>query len=167
MAKPDGMVLYAAQYTTLDAAKEDFAAIKELHKEKFVGFYDAALFTKEEGGKVKIVDTDESGRARGTGIGLAVGAVLGLVFPVSLLVWGAAGAGLGAVVGHFATGMPRSDIKELGDALDEGQAGIILMGETTMEEGMDHLAKRAAKVLKKEVDVNAEEVKKAIDEAAA
>ena len=66
MARPDGMILYAAQYASLEPAKEDFADIKELHKEKFVGFYDAALFTKEADGKVKIIDTDESGRARGT-----------------------------------------------------------------------------------------------------
>jgi uncharacterized membrane protein len=166
MARPDGMILYAAQYVSLEPAKEDFADIKELHKEKFVGFYDAALFTKEDDGKVKIIDTDESGRARGAGIGLAAGAVLGLIFPPSLLLWGAAGAGLGAILGHVSTGMPRGDIKELGDMLDAGQAGIIMIGETTMEEGFDKLAKRAAKVAKKEIDTSADEMKKAVDEAA-
>lgn len=166
MAQSDGMILVAATYDSLEAAKEDFKGMKELHKEKFIGFYDAALFEKEEGGKVKIIDTDESGRARGAGIGLAVGAVLGLLFPPSLLLWGAAGAGLGALLGHITTGMPRGDIKELGDMLDAGQAGIIVLGETTMEEGFDRMAKKAAKVMKKQVDVDAEEVKKQIDEAA-
>ncbi len=167
MANPDGMILYAAQYASLEPAKEDFKGIKELHKEKFVGFYDAALFTKEEGGKVKIIDTDESGRARAAGVGLAVGAVLGIIFPVSLLVWGAAGAGLGALVGHMSTGMSRSDLKELGDMLDEGQAGIVMIGETTLEEGFDRLAKQATRVTEKKVDVDPEEVKKATaDEAA-
>jgi uncharacterized membrane protein len=165
MARPDGMILYAAQYDALDPAKEDFADIKELHKEKFVGFYDAALFTKKDDGKVKIIDTDESGRARGTVIGLVAGGVLGLIFPPTLLLTGM-GAGAGALLGHLTTGMPRGDIKELGDMLDAGQAGIILIGETTMEEGFDRLAKRATKVAKKQVDASAADVKKAADEAA-
>jgi uncharacterized membrane protein len=165
MARPDGMILYAAQYAALEPAKEDFADIKELHKEKFVGFYDAALFTKEADGKVKIIDTDESGRARGTVVGLVAGGVLGLIFPPTLLLTGL-GAGAGALLGHLTTGMPRGDIKELGDMLDAGQAGIILIAETTMEEGLDRLAKRATKVSKKDVDASAADLKNAADEAA-
>jgi hypothetical protein len=61
--------------------------------------------------------------------------------------------------------MKRGDIAAMGDMLDEGEAGVIFIGEATFEEGMDRLMKRAAKVLKQQVDADAEAVKRAIDEA--
>ncbi len=166
MATEDSLILYAGEYSSLDEAREDFQVIKELHKQKFVGRYEAALFTKEEGGKVKIVDTDETSRAHGAEGGLVVGAVLGVIFPPSLLVMAGAGAGLGAIIGHVAKGMPRGDIKEVGEMLDEGEAGIIYVGEPTVEEGVERLMKKATKVMTKEMKEETKEMKKAMKEAA-
>ena len=163
MAEADGMIMFAAQYGDLEDAKIDFQGIKELHKEKLIGRYDAALFTKTDKGKVKIIDTDESFRARGATAGALGGAILGLIFPPTLLLIGG-GAALGAVIGHVALGIPRGDIKEVGDMLDEGEAGIILVGEMTVQEFADRLMKKAAKVSEKQIDVNADDVQKAVDE---
>jgi len=161
----DGIVVFVGAYANLEDAEADFEGIKMLKAEKFLGDYEAALFTKEEGGKVKIVNTDATERGWGAKVGLVTGAVIGLIFPPSILGMGALGAGVGAVLGNFMKGMKRSDIEEVGNMLDEGQAGIILVGEVTIEEGMDRLMKRAAKVAKKEVDAQAKEIKDAIDEA--
>jgi uncharacterized membrane protein len=161
----EGMIMFAAQYADLDDARADFEVIKQLHKERLIGRYDAALFTKSDKGKVKIVDTDESFRARGATAGALGGAVLGLIFPPTLLLIGG-GAALGAGLGHLAGGMPRGDIKELGEMLDEGEAGIILIGEVTVAKFEDRLMKKAVKIAKKQVDINAAQVKKDIDEAA-
>ena len=165
MAKADGMILFAGQYADLEIAREDFEVIKALHKEKLIGRYDSALFTKMDGGKVKIIDTDESFRARGATAGALGGAILGLIFPPTLLLIGG-GAALGAAVGHVAGGIPRGYLKELGDMLDEGEAGIILAGEMTVGEFEDRIMKRAAKMSKKEIDVDTEQLKKDVDEAA-
>ena len=165
MADADGMIMFAAQYGDLESAKDDFAVIKELHHEKLIGRYDAALFTKTDKGKVKIVDTDESFRARGATAGALGGAILGLIFPPTLLLIGG-GAALGAVIGHVSMGLPRGDIKELGDMLDEGEAGIILVGEMTVQKFADRLMKKAARVSEKTIDVNADDVQKAVDENA-
>ncbi len=116
-------------------------------------------------GDVKIIETDATERAWGAKAGAITGAVIGLVFPPSLLVAGAVGAGAGALAGNLMRGIKRKDIKEIGEMLDEGQAGVILVGFTTIEEGMDRLMKRAAKVMKQEVDAQAEELKAQIDEA--
>ena len=37
--------LYAGEYATVEDAKADLEALKELHREKFVGTYDAAVLT--------------------------------------------------------------------------------------------------------------------------
>lgn len=166
MATEDNLILYAGQYQNLDDARDDFEVIKELHKEKFVGRYEAALYTKEESGKVKIVDTDETSRAHGAEGGAVIGAVLGLIFPPSLLLLAAGGAGVGAIIGHVHNGMPRSDIKELGEMLDEGEAGILYIGEATMEKGVEKQMKKASKVLRKEIKEETREMKRYMKEAA-
>jgi uncharacterized membrane protein len=165
MANNEFAMVYGAAYETLADAKDDFEAIKELHKEKWISKYESALFTKEADGSVKIHDTDATTRGRGLKIGAAAGAVVGLIFPVSILAGAIVGGGAGLLGGHLSRGMKRGDIKELGDLLDEGEAGIVLVGVFTPDEGMDRFLNKAAKVMKKQVDADAEELKKAIDEA--
>jgi len=81
MAETDGFIVYAGQYPSLEAAKDDFAAINALHKADFVGHHESALFTKEGSGKVKIVDTDETARAHGALGGAIAGGCSGNHFP--------------------------------------------------------------------------------------
>jgi uncharacterized membrane protein len=164
MAENELTIVYAAAYESLDDAKEDFQGIKELHKEKWIGKYEAALFTRNDDGSVKIHDQDATGRARGLKLGAVIGAAVGIIFPVTLLAGALAGGGIGLLGGHLTKGMSRGDIKDLGELLDEGEAGIVLVGVFTPEEGMDRFLGKAAKVLKKQVDADAEEIKKAIDE---
>jgi uncharacterized membrane protein len=87
------MFLYAGEYESVDDAKADLEALKELHREHFVGTYDAAVIVKDEEGKVKVVDKIEKPTQHGGWAGLAVGAALGLVFPPSVLVSGGGGWG--------------------------------------------------------------------------
>jgi len=165
MSESNGFIVYAGQYPSLEAARDDFEGIKALHKADFVGHYDAALFTKEDNGKVKIIDTDETSRAHGAVGGAIAGAVIGVIFPPSLLVMAAGGGALGAVIGHVSKGMPRGDIKEVGEMLDEGEAGIVFVGEPTIEAGAEKLMKKATKVMKKQIQADAEEMKKNLDQA--
>ncbi len=59
---------------------------------------------------------------------------------------------LGAVAGHASAGMSRSDLKELGEHLDAGQAGLVVVGVADMgakiEQAMRHAEKVQAKQLK-------------------
>ena len=109
-------------------------------------------------GKVKIVKRVEEptrhGAVRGLLVGLAVGAVVAL-FPAAAIglgagmaVGGALGAGAGAVAGHVAGGMSRSDLKDLGELLDEGESGLIVVAASDVEarvEATTKLAKKQAK----------------------
>jgi uncharacterized membrane protein len=158
-------IIYGAAYGSFEDAKADYEGIKELHKEKWIGKYESALFTKNEDGSVKIHDTDATSRGKGLKIGAAVGVAVGLIFPVTILAGALVGGGAGLLGGHLSKGLKRGDIKELGDTLDAGEAGIVLVAIVTPDEGIDRFLKRAAKVMKKQVDADAEELKKAIDEA--
>ncbi len=65
---------------------------------------------------------------------------------------GGGGALLGALAGHAAAGMSRSDLKELGEGLDAGQAGLVVVAisdvEAKVEAAMKHAERIQAKQLK-------------------
>ena len=157
------LFLYAGEYESVDEAKADLEELKELHRDNFVGTYDAAVLTKNEEGKVKVVDKIEKPTQHGGWAGLAVGAAIGLIFPPSVLVSGLVGAGAGALIGHLRGGMSNSDLKEVGEMLDESEAALIVVGEATIERGVDETIKHAKKEMKKEVRADAKEIERAID----
>ena len=157
------MFLYVGEYESVDDAKADLEALKELHREHAVGTYDAAVVTKNERGKVKVVDKIEKPTQHGGWAGLAVGAAIGLIFPPSILVSGLAGAGAGALIGHLRGGMSRGDLKEIGEMLDESQAALIVVGEATIERAIEEQTRRAKKAMKKQVEADAREMERAID----
>jgi uncharacterized membrane protein len=157
--------LYVGEYESVDDAKADLEELKELHREHVVGSYDAAVLTKNEEGKVEIVDKIEKPTQHGGWAGLAVGAAIGLIFPPSVLVSGLMGAGAGALIGHLRGGMSSSDLKEVGEALDESEAALIVVGEVTIERAVEEATRRAKKAMKKEIRADAKEMERAIDRA--
>ncbi len=87
----------------------------------------------------------------GAGAGLATGLVVAL-FPFAALGGGllvattGGGAVLGALAGHAAAGMSRHDLKELGEHLDAGQAGLVVVGVSDMGAKIERSMKKARKV---------------------
>jgi hypothetical protein len=61
------------------------------------------------------------------------------------------GAVLGALAGHAAAGMSRHDLKELGENLDAGQAGLVVVGVSDMGAKIEKSMKKAKKVETKEL----------------
>src|SRR6187200_2444838 len=141
MAKTDADTLYvaAAAYDDVDAAVADYEAVKALYRAvRSSHDFDAAVIAKTDDGKVSIVKKHEQptrhGAAVGLGWGLAVG-VTAMLFPpvgIGLAAAGAGGAAIGAVAGHASGGMSRGDLKELGETLDAGQAGLVAVYETNL-----------------------------------
>jgi uncharacterized membrane protein len=157
--------LYAGEYDSVDDAKADLETLKEMHREHVVGTYDAAVVTKNEDGKVDIVDKIEKPTQHGGWAGMAVGAAMGLIFPPGILVGGLLGAGAGALIGHLEGGMSRDDIKEVGEMLDNSEAALIVVGEATIERAVDDATKQAKRELKKEIRADARDMERAVDEA--
>ena len=165
MAKADGVFVYVGTYPDELSARADYDIVKDLHAEKAVGTYDAAVITKDADGKVH-VNKDETATRHGAWGGAAVGAVVGILFPPSIIVGAAVGATVGGVGGHLWKGMSRADVKEFGDIIDAGQAALVLVGESTIEAALDKAGLKAEKHAAKQLDVSAKDVDKAVQDTA-
>ena len=165
MAKPDAVFVYIGTYPSEPAARSDYDVVKDLHAVGAVGTYDAAVVTKDASGKVH-VNKDETATRHGAWGGAAVGAVVGILFPPSIVVGAAVGAAVGGVSGHLWKGMSRKDVKEFGDLIDTGEAALVIVGESTIEAALDKAQLKAEKHVAKELDVSSKDVDKAVQEAA-
>ncbi|MGF7235798.1 MAG: DUF1269 domain-containing protein, partial [Frankia sp.] len=135
MARTDSVFLFLGAYDSPAAAEVDYALVKELHDGGMVGSYDAAVVSKDLDGKVH-VHKGETATRHGTWGGIAAGAVVGLLFPPAILGAAAVGGVAGGVAGHLWRGMSRSDLKELGETIDAGDAALIVVGESTIESAL-------------------------------
>ena len=165
MAKPETVFIYIGTYQDEVAARNDYDVVKDLHAAGAIGTYDASVVTKDDAGKVH-VNKDEMATRHGAWGGAAVGAVVGILFPPSIIGTALVGAAVGGVGGHLWRGMSRSDVKEFGEIIDAGQAALIIVGESKLEQALDKAELKAEKHVAKELDVSAQDVDKAVQEAA-
>ncbi len=156
--------LYAAAYETIADAEADFEGVLELHAAGAIGTFDAAVIEKGADGKVHVHKVEKPTQ-HGAWTGIGVGAVVGLLFPPSLLGAAAVGGVAGGVTGHLWKGMSRGDLKDLGETLDAGQAGIIVIGESKVEEQIEKAITRANKAVEKQLEADADDLQKEIESA--
>ena len=171
----DTLMVYVGVYDRVADAEADYDVVKTLHTEAgLIDAYDAAVVERRDDGKTKIVRKHETptrvGGVLGGGIGLATGLVVAL-FPFAAVGGGllvgatAGGAILGAVAGHAAAGMSRHDLKELGEHLDAGQAGLVVVAVSDMGAKVERAMNRAAKLEQRQIKADNEAI--ARDAAAA
>ena len=164
----DTFIAYVGVYDHASDADADYHLVKDLHtKANLIDSYDAAVIERRADGKVKITKKHETptraGGVLGGGAGLATGLVVAL-FPFAaiggglLLATTAGGAVLGAVAGHAAAGMSRHDLKELGEHLDAGQAGLVVVGVSDMGAKIEQAMKKAKKVEAKELKADTADI---------
>jgi uncharacterized membrane protein len=165
MAKPEAVFIYIGTYPDEVAARADYDVVKDLHAVGAVGTYDAAVVTKDDAGKVH-ENKDEMATRHGAWGGAAVGALIGILFPPAIVATAAVGAAVGGVSGHLWRGMSRADVKELGELIDAGQAALVIVGESKIEQAIDKAALKAEKHVAKELDVKSKDIDKAVRETA-
>jgi hypothetical protein len=135
LAGERALAVFTAVYDSVDPAKADLAALAQLHKDDFVGTFDAAVVDQEKG-KPHIVKRLDRPVVR--------------VIPEAL--------GFGP--------MSRRELHEAAAELSANQAGLIVVGEPTLEKGFDKAVTRAKKVLKHSFDATADEISDEMKEAA-
>jgi uncharacterized membrane protein len=164
MPSSDSTFVLVATYPDKEMARYDYQKVKEAHGAGLVGSYDAAIITKDANGKIH-ESKDETATRHGAWWGIAAGAAIGAIFPPSVLGTAAVGGVIGGVSGHLAKGMSRSDAKELGDFIDPGEAGLIVVGENKVEEAIMKAVSRAEKQTTKELDVDPKHVDRTLQGA--
>jgi uncharacterized membrane protein len=164
MANEDSTFLLVGAYASVADARADYDVVRALHAEKVVGGFDAAVITKDDDGKVH-VNKDETATRKGAWGGAGVGALVGLIFPPALIGTAAVGAAVGAFGGHLARGLSRSDMKELGELLEAGEAGLVVIGDWRLEERIEELLRHAERREAKELrDLDRAETEQQIGE---
>ena len=134
MAEKKQLIVYAAAYETVDAALADLDAIEQLHKDKMIGQYDAAVIDQENG-KPHVAKRMDRPYVR--------------VIPE----WFGGGT------------LPRKELHEAAEQLTANQAGLIAVGEPTIEKGVDQALTKAAKVVKRTVEATTDEITSELQEA--
>ncbi len=61
--------------------------------------------------------------------------------------------------------LPRKELKAAAEELTSGQAGLIVVGEPTLEKGFDKAVTRADKVVKRSLDATTDEIASELHEA--
>jgi uncharacterized membrane protein len=163
MSDSSSTFVLVATYPDEAAAQGDYQVIKDAHAQGVVGSYDAAVVTKDATGTVH-QNKDETATRKGAWWGTAAGATVGLIFPPSILVGAAAGAAVGAVSGHLAKGMSRSDAQQLGDFIDPGQAALVVIGENKVEDAIKKAVTGAEKQTARDLDVDPKDIDKTLQE---
>ena len=109
------ITLAAARYSNRDAAVEGFKNVWDAHKGGEFDHTAVAVLTKDDAGKLQVERHDTTAKHLGW-----VGAALTVVAPVAV-VGVVAGAGAGALVGHFHHNIPKKDVEAIGELLESGQ----------------------------------------------
>jgi uncharacterized membrane protein len=111
-----------AVYDDLASAETDWAAL-ETAAQGGLEIADAAL-VENQNGEAMILQRESH---HGWGKGAVVGAVVGVLFPPSILGAAVVGAGGGALVARLTRGLGRGKVKDLGEALDSGAMAVIVV----------------------------------------
>jgi uncharacterized membrane protein len=168
MSKSDTLVVLGASYDSVSDAEVDYQAVKDLYEDAGVGHdFDAAIVERGDDGKVKVAKKHEASTRHGAWTGLALGAATAILPGIGLAVGAAAGAGIGAVAGHIKGGLKDSDLKELGEVLDKGEAGLIAIYETNMADQVAHSLQAEDRFVSEAMDADADQLAKQIQQAEA
>jgi uncharacterized membrane protein len=135
------ITLAAARYSNRDAAVAGFKTVWDAHKGGEFDHTAVAVLTKDESGKLQVERHDTTAKHLAW-----VGAALTVVAPVAA-VGVVGGAGAGALVGHFHHNIPKKDVEAIGDLLQSGQSGLIVVAVNKVGTDIEPLLSGAEKTV--------------------
>ncbi len=151
--------VFIASYGNVNDALMDYTAVQQLYHDGVIDTYDGAVVEKDADGNVH-VSKHEKPTQKGAWTGIAVGAVVGVLFPPSIIASAAVGGVAGGVIGHVWHGMSRSDMKDLGEELDAGTAALVVVGKSSLADKIAKATAKAQKKTEKQLNVDAKDFDK-------
>ncbi len=164
MAKPDGVFVYVGTYPSEASARS------RLRRREGPSRRRRCRHLRRGGGHQgpRWQGSCQQGRddnpPRGLG-GAAVGAVVGILFPPSIVATATVGAAVGGVSGHLWKGMSGRCEGARGRHR-RGTAALVVVVKAPIEDALDKAELKAEKHAAKQLDVNAKDVDKAVQETA-
>ena len=136
------LIAFIATYDDVADARLDYREIRQAHSQGFIGEYDAAIVWKNAKGKIEIDSVSDEASRKWLWAGLGIGALIGLIFPPSILATSAIGALSGAVIGKFRDGIAQDDLKQLGEALTGDNSALVVVAQDRVTEALDKIGAR-------------------------
>lgn len=125
--------IFVATYDTEDGAGAALKAFQSAQRAGAIDLIDGAVIVHRADGKVKIEETGDPSGKKWAKRGAIAGGVVGLIFPPSIILSAAVGAGAGGVWGKVRDkGFKDEDLKEIGNSLPPGSSAIIAVAEDRM-----------------------------------
>jgi len=147
-----------ATYADQTAAEKDWAMVESAASAGTLDLADAALVMRDADGHMSTVHRQTH---HGWGKGAVAGAVVGLLFPPTLIAGAVAGAASGGVLARLNRSLDRGDIKDLGEVMDSGEIALVVLTAAESVEALHVMLVGATKVLTK-ASSTAEEVQQAL-----
>ena len=140
--------LYIAAYLDPDAARADWDAIKQLAADDTIKVEGLVLVSRRSDGKIHVDDDFHTAR-KGAACGAIGGAVVGLIFPPTLLAGALVGAGAGLGIGGLVSHGEKAEIKaDVEDTLPLNSSGIVAVFDEQWATDVDKTLSTANKVSK-------------------
>jgi uncharacterized membrane protein len=165
-------IAFIATYDDVADARQDYQEVKQAHSRGFVGEYDAAIVWKNDNGKLEVDSVSDEASRKWLWAGLGVGALIGLIFPPSILATSAIGTLAGAVIGKFRDGIAQDDLEQIGEALTGDNAALVVVAQDRVAEALDKIGarldasnKQIEVTLSDDMAVAAQQLQEAIAEA--
>lgn len=140
MSESARVFVLVCAYPGKAAAEADQKLVKGLHSSDMVGRFETTVITKDEDGRVHVAKGESNVRGWAAG-GFVVGAVIGVMFPPSVLLT----AGAGALLGGFGAkdnglvlkAIPAADLDALGQLIHPGEAALVVVGEESAHRAIE------------------------------
>jgi uncharacterized membrane protein len=125
--------IFVATYDTEEGAAAALKDFQAAQRAGAIDLIDGAVIVHRADGKVKIEETGDPSGKKWAKRGAIAGGVVGLIFPPSIILSAAVGAGAGGVWGKVRDkGFKDEDLKEIGNSLPPGSSAIIAVAEDRM-----------------------------------
>jgi uncharacterized membrane protein len=132
------LYLFMAVFGAEEAAEPVAKAIGEAAKQGHVHVDGLAAVHRDLHGHVHIHEIGDITGSQGAVRGAAAGAVVGLLFPPTMLASSVVGGAIASVVAKLHDkGFKTGDLHTLGETLDRGESAVVFVGDATADQSLE------------------------------
>ncbi|MCB0870236.1 MAG: hypothetical protein KDB52_05335 [Solirubrobacterales bacterium] len=153
----DPVYAYVAGFGSVEDARSDFKEVKRLVQEGDLESVDAALVYKDEDGRLHLRKREHR-TVQGIWRGFAAGALVGALLPPAMPVTATMNASRAGGMAYMIKGMPRDKVKALGEALEEGEAALVLISRAPVSPILDGALTRVDGRVEERLGISADDV---------